>query len=180
MIPSKHSADLILQKPLAQMYKTPGVSLPTLIIVQLTKIIAFKGNLELLVILIALTALPLLFVILLIIMLVPGLPINLLAIKMSALVPSLLVLLQLQVDAKSMVQIALPPMPAAILMSVVLVLPTLLTQTDFLFLSALPSSLSFSLSDEVKRYVVVLFAFHFVHVCSVDKIRILLIIKNYR
>ena len=38
---STHSAHLLLQEPLVQMHKTPGASLPTLILVLLTLIIAF-------------------------------------------------------------------------------------------------------------------------------------------
>jgi len=40
-LPSTHSAHLLLQKPLAQLLKTTGASLSTLILVLLSRIIAF-------------------------------------------------------------------------------------------------------------------------------------------
>jgi hypothetical protein len=105
------------------------------------------------VLLMPLTALPLLVLaVLLTIRLAHGLPILLLATKMFALVPSLLAKLHLKLDAPSLLQLVLPPMPVACLKPVVLVLSSLLAQTDTSLLSALPSSLSFSLSDDLKRY----------------------------
>lgn len=104
------------------------------------------------VLLMQLTALPLLLLVLLLTTrLAHGLPLHLLATKMSALVPSLLALLQLLVDARLMAQLALPPMPVAYSSLVVLVLSTLPAQTATSSLSVLPSSLSFLLSDEVKK-----------------------------
>jgi len=118
-----------------------------------------------------LTALPLVLVVLSTTMLAHSLSMLLLAIKMSALVPSLLVLLQLQVDVKSMVQLALPPMPVACLKLVVLVLSTLQAQMVTSLLSALPSSLSFSLSDDEKKICLLFFLHFIVGVSSVVKIK---------
>ena len=81
-------------------------------------------------ILIALTALLLLLVLLLTTRLAHGLAILLLAIKTSALVRSLLAILQLKVDAKSMGQVAPHTMTVVCLEQVVLVNSNIQTQTD--------------------------------------------------
>jgi len=64
-------------------------------------------------------------------MLAHGLPILQLAIKISALVPSLLAILQLQVDVKSMGQVASHTMTVVCLEQVVLVMSNIRTQNDY-------------------------------------------------